>query len=124
MRISDWSSDVCSSDLRSLGSQRRSPACGDDRTLSDAIRSDDASGAHVIAHNGRWLRLGFPAHGRLARSTLTFGRMKILNRDDAVELGRPAAVATRVFDGVHLGPHTVLGELRRITDEEHPLPAA
>src|SRR3546814_10891663 len=108
MRISDWSSDVCSSDLRSLGSQRRSPACGDDSTLSDAIRSDDASGAHVIAHNGRWLRLGFPAHGRLARLTLTFGRMRILTRVDAVELGRPAAVAIGVFAGVHLGHQHLL----------------
>src|SRR3546814_11895298 len=108
MRISDWSSDVCSSDLRSLGSQRRSPACGDDRTLSDAIRSDDASGAHVIAHNGRWLRLGFPAHGRLARSSLTFVRLQFLTRADAVYLGRPAAVPFCVFDRVHLCLHLLL----------------
>src|SRR3546814_15391113 len=50
--------------------------------------------------------------------------MKILNRDDAVELGRPAAVAIGVFDGVHLGHQHLLGELRRIADEEGLLTVA
>src|SRR3546814_18603889 len=50
--------------------------------------------------------------------------MKILNRDDAVELGRPAAVAIGVFDGVHLGHQHLLGELRRIADEEDLLTVA
>src|SRR3546814_14227788 len=53
MRIGDWSSDVCSSDLR-----RRRPVCGSGR--QDCA---PAAGAPSVVSSGGWRGLGRPVGG-------------------------------------------------------------
>src|SRR3546814_1210676 len=84
MRISDWSSDVCSSDLRDNGvlADRRAVVVIDNGELSDrgAVR---AIGAAVLADRGAARALG-KAYGTY-RGTPTAGRARPLTQGGGLE---------------------------------------
>src|SRR3546814_5107969 len=77
MRISDWSSDVCSSDLRrarrAAGRAHRRPRRAGDEMKPQLICDCDEVLLHMVCHFGTWLRethdICFtPDGGDLARS--------------------------------------------------------
>src|SRR3546814_6271439 len=58
MRISDWSSDVCSSDLRGASPQGENRGDGGDRARAGRAARPDARGASEPARAGRARRTG------------------------------------------------------------------
>src|SRR3546814_6615614 len=93
MRISDWSSDVCSSDLEDAGIPRRIQALGDTR---------DVLLRHGTADD-------------LALELVTFARLQRLELDlDARELaGAAGLLLMRVVDRCRARDRLAIGDLRR-----------
>src|SRR3546814_19608954 len=107
MRISDWSSDVCSSDLKLLldrGELQRGQASM--QGILDYLRADPVRGAAVMNENPSWVffreltgpgplgALGVPVTGRTSVAAdpkyVPPGAPVVLSLDRAAQIGRAA----------------------------------
>src|SRR3546814_12037677 len=100
MRISDWSSDVCSSDLRRFAFQMRSHAqqrTDRDDTCAANARHHDVICA-ILQRNHRWGRqhdVGFTRQPRLFR----LARLGIQHGDEAVAAALRATIEIGIASG-------------------------
>src|SRR3546814_11749649 len=116
MRISDWSSDVCSSDLRPV--ERHRPI-----TIGDGVIAKLAVGAAVVFHDDRLRRIrveegGQPGGG--GRPEVTSVRCRYVVRDTIEErpgcdygIDRPAAFK-RMYRHERRHPGRILSERKSV----------
>src|SRR3546814_2413335 len=100
MRISDWSSDVCSSDLANLNREWREPSPEHSPEVFHVIRRMEATGVAMCidVHGDEALPYNFiagyegipnPSEAHLARLTRYKGGLACLTPDFKVEHGYP-----------------------------------
>src|SRR3546814_17859502 len=100
MRISDWSSDVCSSDLRAKGQAGR---------LARGLPQSNGPGTYTVRWAGCGPKLG---HHALGAGSLGPGRL-----DDAAGQNGRASCRERVWQSVYISAVAV--SLKKTKDYQH-----
>src|SRR3546814_3586271 len=114
MRISDWSSDVCSSDLSGVGLPRERGGAGRRRRLRAVARS--ASGEHKRRHDTERARAHFVS-GLTERSTPPFSSRKSI---DALPSGARSEEHTSELQSLMRISYAVFGLKKKKTKTTTP----